>query len=66
MPRRKAKKSLLKRKIRFMLRFKKEELSQFQSEANKVGLSKAEFARRRILGVPVVDAEPAEETGATA
>jgi len=54
------KKSQLKRPIRFMLRFKKNELNQFQAEAAKVGLSKAEFARRRILGIPVVDETPAQ------
>jgi hypothetical protein len=49
---------MLKRPIRFMMRFNNKELKAFTAEATRVGLSKVEFARRKILAIPVMDEKP--------
>lgn len=58
MARSKVRKPMLKRPIRFMMRFNNKELKAFTAEATRVGLSKVEFARRKILAIPVMDEKP--------
>lgn len=47
--------SKLARPIKFGLRFNRPENKRFKKLALEAGLSRAEFGRRRILGLPIVD-----------
>ncbi len=51
----KKKEPFLKRPIRYMVRFTAQEWKDFSGRATRAGLSKVEYARRRIFGQPIAD-----------
>lgn len=57
----KRKVQFLNRRERFMTRYNDREMRQFKTLAKNAGLSRQEFSRRRVLGLPVVELAPAKQ-----
>jgi hypothetical protein len=60
--RKKRKNQFLKRSIRFMLRFDAAELRGYRNRAKQSRLSMVEYARRKILDIPIGEETAAPDT----
>ncbi len=64
MPKKKIK-LFLKRPKRFMIRFSDKELRSFRAMAERCGISQVEFARRKILDIPIAEIHPGDASPGT-